>query len=79
MVLPIIGWKVKISWIVWLVAIVSAGFIGYRSYQIHRDNIVWAITHSRPAEICRLENTRDELIKIKQLDETEKILEEVGK
>ena len=63
------------KWGLILVGLAALGIIGYRAYQINYDNVVWCATHSRPCEISRLENTRDELIKIKELEPTKEVLE----
>ena len=59
-----------------IIAIVAAlAVIGYKTYQLHYDNLVWCLTHSRPCDISRLENTRDELIKVKELDQVKEVLD----
>lgn len=65
--------------LVWFVVLVAIIALSYKMYQLHWQNFVWMVSHSRPAEICRLENTRDELMKVKELDQTKQVLEEVGK
>lgn len=63
------------KWGVIVACLIAAIVIGYKAYQIHYQNITWCVTHSRPCDISRLENTRDELIKIKLLDETREIID----